>query len=65
MIGDYRPLHAIKAAVREFQPDLIVISTHPEEHSNWLRQNIVQHVQRTHDIPVHHVVSRVASDVFV
>jgi GABA permease len=65
VIGDYRPLHAIKDAVREFRPDLIVISTHPEEHSNWLRQNIVQHVQRTYDIPVHHVVSRVASDVFV
>jgi hypothetical protein len=42
-----------------------VISTHPEEHSNWLRQNIVQHVQRTYDIPVRHVVSRVASDIFV
>ena len=63
VIGDYRPLHAIKDAVREFAPDLIVISTHPEEHSNWLRQNVVQQAQRAYDIPVHHVVSRIPADI--
>jgi GABA permease len=63
VIGDYRPLHAIKDAVRDFRPDLIVISTHPEEHSNWLRQNIVQQAQRSYDVPVHHVVSHVPADI--
>ena len=41
-LGDHRPLHALDDAVREFRPDLIVISTHPEERSNWLRQDIVE-----------------------
>ena len=37
-LGDYRPLHAMDDAVKSFRPDLIVISTHPEERSAWLRQ---------------------------
>ena len=41
-LGDYRPLHAMDDAVQKFKPDLIVISTHPEERSAWLRQDIVE-----------------------
>ncbi|MFO1154821.1 MAG: hypothetical protein U1E42_14340 [Rhodospirillales bacterium] len=35
-LGDHRPLHAMDDAVQAFTPDLIVISTHPEERSRWL-----------------------------
>jgi GABA permease len=63
VIGDYRPLHAISDAVRDFRPDLVVISTHPLERSNWLRHNVVQQAQECYDIPVCHVVSRVPVDV--
>ena len=36
-LGDYRPLIALEEAVREFRPDHLVISTHSEERSTWLR----------------------------
>ena len=40
-LGDHRPMVALSAAVSEFKPDRIVISTHPEVHSAWLRQDVV------------------------
>jgi GABA permease len=56
-LGDYRPLVAVADAVREFRPDSILISTHPGEQSNWLRQDVVSKLRDTYDIPVHHIVS--------
>jgi len=55
-LGDHRPLHALADAVAEFAPDRIVISTHPEEHSAWLRHGVVDKARSTYDIPVRHVV---------
>jgi len=63
-IGDYRPLHAMDEAVAEFHPDVIVISTHPEERSAWLRQDIVEQARRRFSVPVRHVVSRVPVEIF-
>ena len=63
-IGDYRPLHAMDEAVSDFHPDVIVISTHPEERSAWLRQDIVQQARRKYSIPVRHIVSRVPVEIF-
>ncbi len=56
-VGDYRPLVAIDNAVEGFQPDSIIIATHPHERSNWLREDIVSKVAAKHDVPVHHIVS--------
>lgn len=48
---------ALDKAVREFGPDLVVISTHPEERSTWLRQGVVaQARKRYHEITIEHVV---------
>ncbi|MBV8521792.1 MAG: amino acid permease [Acetobacteraceae bacterium] len=63
-LGDHRPLHAMDDAVREFKPDLIVISTHPEERSNWLRQNIIELAKGKYGIPVRHVVSLIPNEIF-
>ena len=63
-LGDYRPLHAMDDAVKSFQPDLIVISTHPEERSAWLRQDIVEQARRKYGTPVRHIISRVPVDIF-
>ena len=63
-LGDYRPLHAMDDAVKSFQPDLIVISTHPEERSAWLRQDIVEQARRKYATPVRHIISRVPVDIF-
>jgi GABA permease len=54
-IGDYRPLRALDAAVRRFQPDQLVIA---EARSSWLRLGIVDRVRSTYPIPVTHVISR-------
>jgi GABA permease len=63
-IGDYRPLHAMDDAVREFRPDLIVISTLPEERSNWLHQDLVERARRKYGVPVRHIVSHVPEEIF-
>ena len=63
-LGDYRPLHAMDDAVRRFRPDLIVISTLPEERSNWLRQDIVERAKSKYGIAVRHIVSHVPEEVF-
>ncbi len=63
-IGDYRPLRAIDQAVAEFHPDLIVISTHPQERSVWLRQDIVEQVRRKYSVPVRHVISVAPAEIY-
>jgi GABA permease len=40
-LGDYRPLRALAHAVESFRPDRLVICTHPEERSAWLRDDVV------------------------
>jgi len=56
-LGDYRPLVAVENAVERFQPDSILIVTHPHEHSNWLKQDIVSRLAEQHSVPVHHIIS--------
>ena len=56
-LGDYRPLLALEKAVREFRPDHVVISTHPEERSTWLRHGVVDEARKRHDdLEIEHVV---------
>jgi GABA permease len=61
-LGDYRPLVAMDEAVERFHPDGIVISTHPEGRSAWLRQDLVARAGK-YGLPVDHVVSRVPAPV--
>ncbi len=59
-LGEHRPLQALEAAVAEFKPDRIVISTHPEAHSVWLRHDVVDKARTEYPaIPVRHIVSTV------
>jgi nucleotide-binding universal stress UspA family protein len=55
-VGDSDPLQAIADALREFDADEIVISTHPPERSHWLARNITERAQRLFALPVTHVV---------
>ncbi len=62
-LGEHRPLHALEAAVGEFKPDRIVISTHPEMHSVWLRHDVVDRARTEYPaIPVRHIVAAVDAD---
>jgi hypothetical protein len=62
MIGDADPLQAALDALALFGADEIVVSTHPEEQSNWLARGLVQRLCAHTDLPVLHVVVRPARE---
>lgn len=55
-IGDADPVQAIEDALRTFQPDELVISTHPEGRSQWLERGVVQRAGERFALPLTHVV---------
>ncbi len=55
-VMDPDPFTAIKDATGERRYDEIIISTHPETRSGWLRQDLIARVQSEVDAPVEHVV---------
>ena len=55
-VMDPDPYSAVMDALGEQDYDEIVISTHPETRSGWLRQGLVDRVQRAARRPVEHVV---------
>jgi GABA permease len=56
-LGEYRPLRALATAVQEFGPDQLVICTHPQDRSAWLRYDVVDRARETYpNLPVTHVV---------
>ncbi len=55
-VEDPDPYSAIMDAVGEHDYDEIVISTHPDTRSGWLRQDLVTRVEQATRRPVEHVV---------
>ncbi len=57
-VVDPDPLQAIRDALHQYEPDEIIISTHPESlGSSWLRGNLIDRARKAAgDIPVEHVV---------
>jgi GABA permease len=55
-LGDYRPLVALRTSAAEFQPDLVIISTHSREQSTWLRKDVVSAAREELSVPVRHVI---------
>jgi len=53
---DPDPYSAIRDALNERDYDQIIISTHPETRSGWLRQDLVTRVRSEVDVPVEHIV---------
>ena len=53
---DPDPYAAVMDALGEQDYDEIIISTHPETRSGWLRQGLVDRVRRAARRPVEHVV---------
>jgi GABA permease len=62
-VGDMVPLAAIEDALVEFPADMIVISTHPESRSRWLKKDLVEKARSKFARPVVHVVSHVSENV--
>lgn len=55
-LGDADPLQALDDAIRTFDPDEVVISTHPPQRSNWLERQVVSRARGRYDLPITHVV---------
>lgn len=55
-VMDPDPYAAVMDALGEQDYDEIIVSTHPETRSGWLRQGLVDRVQRAARRPVEHVV---------
>jgi hypothetical protein len=55
--GDSDPLQATLDALHFYPADEIVISTHPEQRSNWLAKRLVERVAEQYDGPILHVVA--------
>ncbi len=61
-LGEYRPLRALANAVAEFSPDQLVICTHPEDRSAWLRYDVVERAREGYpNLPVTHVIVETAA----
>jgi hypothetical protein len=60
-VFDDEPLAAVKDVLASEQIDEIIVSTHPETRSGWLRRDLVAEVRKTAgERPVEHVVSESA-----
>jgi hypothetical protein len=61
-VGDPDPYAATMDAVREYDPDAIIISTYPESRSGWLRRDLVERVRHASALPVEHVVADIDTE---
>lgn len=55
-VMDPDPFHAVTDAIGEFGIDEVIISTHPETRSGWMRRDLVERVEHETGLPVEHVV---------
>jgi hypothetical protein len=57
------PVSALRDAIDQLEPDEIVVSTHPEQKSGWLRRNAVDQMRRVAGkLPFEHVVVDLAAE---
>ena len=59
LVVESDPVDAVRDALAQLEPppDEIVVSTHPQQRSGWLRRNVVERVQSAaKELPVEHVV---------
>jgi len=55
-LGDEDPYTATLDALREYQPDEVIISTLPSSSSGWLRRDLIERIAEATHVPVEHVV---------
>jgi len=55
-VGDSNPLLAIADALRVAPADELIISTHPENRSNWLERGVVEEARKQFGLPTTHVI---------
>ncbi len=63
VIVDSDPVAAMRDAIHQLEPDEIIVSTHPESKSGWLRRNAVDQMRRAAGpLPFEHVVADLAAE---
>ena len=61
-LGDEDPYTATLDALREYQPDEVIISTLPQSSSGWLRRDLIERIQDATTAPVTHVISDIDAE---
>jgi hypothetical protein len=61
-VMDPDPYTATLDAVREYEVSEIIVSTHPETRSGWLRHDLIERLRRATGVPVQHVVVDLEAD---
>src|ERR1700758_1426075 len=61
-VGDPDPYAATMDAVREYDPDAIIISTFPASRSGWLRRDLIDRVRDATGLPVEHVIADIDTE---
>ncbi len=63
LVVDADPVNALRDAIHQLEPDEIIVSTHPQQKSGWLRRNAVDQMRRcAGDVPFEHVVVDLAAE---
>jgi hypothetical protein len=55
-VGDADPFMATMDAVAVHRPAEIFVSTHPAQHSGWMRRDLIERIQNATGLPVRHIV---------
>jgi hypothetical protein len=61
-LGDEDPYTATLDALREYEPDEVIISTLPQSSSGWLRRDLIERIQDATTAPVTHVISDIDAE---
>jgi hypothetical protein len=57
LVVDTDPVNAVRDAIEQDEVDEIVVSTHPQRRSGWLRRDVVERIQSVAgSVPVEHIV---------
>jgi hypothetical protein len=63
MVVDTDPLNALRDAVAQLRPDEVIVSTHPQQRSGWMRRNLVDQMRKAAgNRPFEHVVTDVGEE---
>lgn len=61
-IMDPDPFNATMDAFHHYGADMIIVSTHPETRSGWLRRDLIDRVREASGVPVEHVIVDLDAD---
>ena len=61
-LGDEDPYTATLDALREYEPDEVIISTLPSSSSGWLRRDLIERIQDATTAPVTHIISDIDAE---